>query len=48
MAASLGSPKKTPQAPVSIEGTQRAAGILLMKTVAEPFTIGSGGPGGGG
>lgn len=42
-------PKKTPHRTViSPEGTQRAAGMLWIITVIEPFTIRFGGPTGGG
>jgi len=48
VAASLGSPKKTPQAETSGLGAHLAAGIPWMKTVEEPVRIGVGGVGGGG
>ena len=48
MAASFGSPKNTPQAPMSPLGAQRAAGMPWINTVSEPLTIGGGGAGGGG
>lgn len=47
---SFGSPRKTPHPATSIDGAQRAAGILWIRTVIDPFTIGvpKGGVGTGG